>query len=80
MQRTPFFWRSRDQGEQERVSKDRTSSAPLLTSSRHSAAPTKPRPPVTTKRFPSIPSFSLRCISIPQSPSLESPAIKGRRE
>ena len=44
-------------------SREQTSRAPRRINSRHSAAPTKPCPPVTVNRTPSIPSFSLRCIS-----------------
>lgn len=62
MQWTPLFSRSSDQGEVLRKSIARIWRAPLRTSSRQRAAPTKPRPPVTTKVLPSMPSFSLKCI------------------
>ena len=60
--RSPLFLRCWDQGEVVRRSKARTWLAPLLTSSKQRAEPTNPSPPVTTKVFPSIPSFSLKCI------------------
>ncbi|BAS80602.1 Os02g0715225, partial [Oryza sativa Japonica Group] len=62
-QRTPAPSSWSDQGEEARRSRERTSRAPRRSSSRHSAEPTKPWPPVTANRTPSIPSFSLRCIS-----------------
>lgn len=61
--RTPILRRSLDQVEVGRRSKERTSRAPRRTSSLQRAAPTNPSPPVTTKVLPSIPSFSLRCIT-----------------
>ena len=62
MQWTPWSLSCWDQDDAVRRSKDRTWRAPLLTSSKQRAEPTNPSPPVTTKVFPSMPSFSLRCI------------------
>lgn len=82
MQRTRALRRSADHGEEARRSRDRTSAAPRRASSRQRAAPTKPCPPVTTKVFPSMPSFSLRCI-VPRKRPLsrvhEFVQVEGRR-
>lgn len=84
MMLTPWILRLSDQGEAGRRSKARTWRAPLRTSSKQRAEPTKPNAPVTAKVLPSMPSLALKCIlcdrNLEQLQTVSTSVIKTQRE